>query len=141
MGAPSHPVIPTTARSRLLIVEDEMSTVLALRSYFAYAGYDVDCAACVRDGLMFLDRNAYHAVITDLQLTPARASEGMRIAAIARLRNPRACVALLTAYGSEATQQEAERCGVDVYRTKPIELPRLAAAIEAVLRGERCEGV
>ncbi len=115
-----------------------MSTVLALRSFFAYAGYDVDCAGGVRDGLMFLNRHEYDAVITDLQLTPARASEGLRIAALARQRNPRACVVVLTAYGSEATQQEAERCGVDLYRTKPIELPRLAASIEAVLLGGPC---
>jgi DNA-binding response OmpR family regulator len=57
----------------------------------------------------------------------------MRIAAHARRRNPQACVVMLTAYGSEATEQQARRCGVDVYQTKPVELPRLTVDIERVL--------
>ncbi len=140
MGAVPTVVVAATRRSRLLIVEDEMSTVFALRSFFAHAGYDVDCAGGPRDGYMLLDRNKYDAVITDLQLTPARAGEGMRIAAMARQRNPHACVVLLTAYGSEATQEEAERCRVDLYETKPVELPRLAASMAAVLRESDGEG-
>lgn len=117
-----------------------MSTVFALRTFFAHAGYDVDCAGGLGEGFVLLDRNEYDAVITDLQLTPSRANEGIGIAAVARQRNPRACVVMLTAYGSDATKQAAARCGVDLYHTKPLELPRLAASIEAVLNGLDCTG-
>lgn len=139
MAPVSKAVTPEGQRARLLIVEDEMSTVFALRAFFAHAGYDVDCAGSLRDGYLLLDRNGYDAIITDLQLTPSRASEGMSIAALARQRNPHACVVLLTAYGSEATEQAATRHGVDLYHTKPVELPRLAACIEAVLNGQSCK--
>jgi DNA-binding response OmpR family regulator len=124
---------PEGPRTRLLVVEDEMSTVFALRSFFALDGYDVDCAAGPRDGLLLLDRRPYDAVITDLQLTPRRNAEGMTIALRARERNPVACIVLLTAFGCEATEQRARQAGVDLYFTKPVELPALRASIDNVL--------
>jgi DNA-binding response OmpR family regulator len=124
---------PLGLRTRLLIVEDELSTVFALRSFFALAGYEVDCAAGPRDALMLLDRHEYDAIITDLQLTPRRDAEGFAVAERARERNPGACVVMLTAYGCDATEQRAKRCGVDLYHTKPIELPHLMARIDGTL--------
>jgi DNA-binding response OmpR family regulator len=120
-------------RTRLLVVEDEVTTLFALRSFFALAGYDVDCSAGAHDGMMLLDRNSYDAVITDLQLTPYRRSEGFTIAAHARERNPRACIVMLTAYGSEGSEHHASRCGVDLYQTKPVELMQLMSSIDTVL--------
>ncbi len=126
--------LPSVAqRTRLLIVEDELSTVLALRSFFALAGYEVDCAVGSPEALQMIDGHEYDAVITDLHLTPGRCSEGLGIAERARHRNPRACVVMLTAYGSEATQEEALRTGVDLYETKPVELPLLMRHIERVV--------
>ncbi len=124
---------PEGPRTRLLVVEDEISTVFALRSFFALDGYDVDCAAGPRDGLLLLDRRRYDAVITDLQLTPRRNAEGMTIAVRARERNPHACIVLLTAFGSEATERRARQAGVDLYFTKPVELPALRTSIDSVL--------
>jgi DNA-binding response OmpR family regulator len=110
-----------------------MSTVFALRSFFALAGYDVDCAAGPRDGLLLLDRRHYDAIITDLQLTPRRNAEGIGIAAHARECNPGACIVMLTAFGSDATERRARLSGVDLYFTKPVELPELRASIDNVL--------
>ena len=124
---------PEGPRTRLLVVEDEMTTVFALRSFFALAGYDVDCSAGLRDGLLLLERRAYDAIITDLQLTPTRKAEGFTISACARARNPDACIVMLTAFGSQATERRAHDVGVDLYLTKPVELPALRAAIDNVL--------
>jgi DNA-binding response OmpR family regulator len=135
MGPASNALQSTAQRSRLLVVDDELGTVFALRSFFALAGYEVDCASGRDEGLNFLNRHSYDAVITDLHLTPGRCSEGLNIAENARQRNPLACVVMLTAYGSEATQEEAARCGVDVYQTKPVELPLLMRHIERVVNG------
>jgi len=115
------------------VVEDEMSTVFALRSFFVLAGYDVDCSAGDHEGLQLLARRTYDAVITDLQLTPRRLGEGIGIAALARERNPGACIVLLTAFGSEATERRARQAGIDLYLTKPVELPALRAAIDNIL--------
>ena len=125
------------ARARLLLVEDELSTVFAMREFFALAGYEVDCASGLNDAERLLDQHAYSAVITDLHLTTYRAGEGMRVAWHARRRHPEACIVMLTGYGNEATEEEAQRCGVDMYQTKPVELARLSAFVDLILQRGR----
>jgi DNA-binding response OmpR family regulator len=127
---------PPYGRTRLLIVEDELSTVFAVREFFAHAGYDVDCASGLTDAASLLDRHTYGAVITDLHLSPKRCSDGMMVAAFARLRNPSACIVMLTGYGTERSEQEAQRCGVDMYQNKPVELAQVSAFVDLVLRGD-----
>ena len=137
---PVHHAAPVrpggTTRTRLLIVEDELSTVFAMREFFALAGYDVECASGLTDACLLLDRHAYEAVIADLHLTTYRRGEGMAVVEHARRRNPRACIVMLTGYGSETTPEEARRCGVDMYQTKPVELARLDAFVDLTLHGE-----
>ena len=119
---------------RLLVVEDEMSTLFAIREFFALPQHEVDCATDPIEALRLLDAHAYDAIITDLNLTPSRRGEGLLVASYARKRNPRACVIMLTAYGTEATRAEAMRCGVDVYKTKPVQLAQLTADLARVLQ-------
>lgn len=116
---------------KLLIVEDEISTVFAMREFFSFNGYQVDCAPGETEAMAFLDRGAYDVVITDLHLTPHRCAEGMAVLARARSRNPRALIVMLTAYGSEGSEHEAYSHGVNLYETKPVGLAKLAASIEA----------
>jgi DNA-binding response OmpR family regulator len=127
----SQPTAP-----RLLIVEDEISTVFAMREFFSFNGYRVDCASGESDAMALLDRGAYDVVITDLHLTPQRCAEGMSVLARARSRNPRALIVMLTAYASEGSEHEAHSHGVNLYETKPVGLAKLAASIEAA-RHER----
>jgi len=116
---------------RLLIVEDEVSTVFAIREFFAFNGYDVDCAACPPDAMLFLQRHRYDVVITDLHLTPYRRGEGMSVLERARTLNPDALIVMLTAYSTDGCEQEANRHGATLFETKPIGLAELAARIEA----------
>src|ERR1700704_3981806 len=122
------------SRIRLLIVEDELSTAFAVREFFALAGYDVDCAAGLRDTDILLAHNAYEAVITDLHLGAERRSEGLLVARHTRRRNPDACIVMLSGYGSDTAAEEAERNGVDMYHSKPVALEQLRQFIETTLR-------
>ncbi len=117
--------------AKLLIVEDEVSTVFAMREFFSFNGYQVDCAAGAPDAMALLDRGGYDVVITDLHLTPHRGAEGMTVLARARHRNPDALIVMLTAYASEGSEHEAYRNGVNLYETKPVGLAKLAASIES----------
>lgn len=121
-------------RIRLLLVEDELSTVFAMREFFAQAGYDVDCAAGLNEAAALIDSQMYDAVITDLHLSRFRTGEGMRVAWHARRRNPKACIVMLTGFGTETTEEEAHRCGVDMYQTKPVELAHLSSFVDLVLQ-------
>ena len=131
------PCPPHTRRLRLLLVEDDVSTVFAMREFFAHAGYDVDCASALGDAVTFLDDRPYDAVITDLHLTPRRRGEGLKVAWHARRFHPHACIVMLTAYAGDTTEEEAASCGVDVFQTKPIDLPELAASVDVALRPDR----
>jgi len=127
----------TSRRVRLLLVEDELSTVFAMREFFAQAGYEVDCASGLNESTLLLDRQQYDAVITDLHLSVHRNGEGMRVAWQARKRNPNACIVMLTGFGDECTEEEARRCGVDMYEAKPVELSHLSAFVDLALTGDR----
>jgi len=127
----------TDRRLRLLVVEDELSTLFAMREFFAHAGYDVDCASDLGDAVALLDRRLYDAVITDLHLTASRHGEGLKVAWHARRCHPHACIVMLTGYASDATEAEAARCGVDMYQTKPIELAELTAFVDGALHRDR----
>ena len=120
---------------RLLIVEDEISTIFAMREFFSFNGFHVDCAAGATDAMVLLDRGSYDVVITDLHLTPHRCAEGMNVLTRARRLNPGATIVMLTAYTSEGSEQEAYRNGVNLYETKPVGLAKLAACIEAARNG------
>jgi two-component system, NtrC family, response regulator HydG len=124
-------------RVRLLLVEDELSTVFAMREFFAQAGYDVDCASGPNEATLLLERHQYDAVITDLHLTVHRAGEGLRMAWQARRRNPQACIVMLTGFDDDTTEEEARRCGVDMYEAKPVELSHLSAFVDLALTGDR----
>ena len=123
-------------RARLLVVEDDLIAVFALRHFFAVAGYDVDCAAGPSEALRLLDQNHYQAVITDLHLLPGLHGEGLRVAAHARLRNPGACIVMITGAGTPGTEETARINGVDIYRTKPVELGEITACLNEVLGAE-----
>jgi DNA-binding response OmpR family regulator len=129
------------ARIRLLLVEDELSTVFAMREFFTQAGYDVDCASGLDEARELLAQKLYDAVITDLHLTNHRSGEGMNIAWRARERNPHACIVMLTAYGSEAVENEAKRSGVNLFRTKPVELTPLSAFVMMAVRPDECSAM
>ena len=116
-------------------MEDEISTVFAMREFFSFNGYRVDCAADEADAMALLEESAYDVVITDLHLTPQRCAEGMSVLARARGLNPRALIVMLTAYGSEGSEHQALSHGVNLYETKPVGLAKLAASIEAARGG------
>jgi DNA-binding response OmpR family regulator len=117
----------------LLVVEDELSMVLAMHDYFGHAGFHIDCAAGPSEALRLLDQHAYDAVITDLHLTAQRRAEGLAVAAYAREKDPAAFIVLLTGYDTPPTEQAAREAGVDMYQTKPVELAQLAARIQSAL--------
>jgi DNA-binding response OmpR family regulator len=124
-----------SSAGRLLIVEDEISTIFAMREFFSFNGYQVDCAANTVDAMGLLDQNPYDVVITDLHLTPHKCGEGVTVLGRARSLNPRALIVMLTAYASEGSEQEAFRNGVNLYETKPVGLAKLAACIDAARSG------
>jgi DNA-binding response OmpR family regulator len=120
--------------TRLLIVEDNAATNFAVRAFFQSVGYDVDAATDASSAARLLDVGRYDVVITDLNLGPGDANEGVDVISHARRVHPSACIIMLTAFGSPTAEREARRRGADLFCAKPVGLHDLGVFIDRVLR-------
>lgn len=131
-------VIPS--RRRLLIVEDDMAVIFALREFFAVGDYDVDCAAGPTEARNLLAQNAYDVLITDLHLTPNRQSEGLGVLRFAQICAPQMCKVMLTGFSSDGIAQTARQMGASAVLAKPVEPPELAAVVVTILNEAGYDG-
>jgi DNA-binding response OmpR family regulator len=124
---------------RLLIVDDEATTLFAMREYFSTRGFEVDCAQETGEALALLGRHQYTAVIADLRLTGSQSMEGFELADFVRKRWSSTRVIILTAYDSPGIKAKARACRIDVFLRKPHPLPDLERII-LDLRGRAPDG-
>ena len=136
--APGAAIAPVSVvASRLLIVEDEPATRFALGEFFQSLGYAVDAVSDLPSARKRLDESRYDVVITDLDLTASNSNEGMEVISHARQRHAQACIIMLTAFGSTASETEARRRGVDLFTAKPVGLRELSTYIDKVQHSDR----
>ena len=124
----------TTAKGRLLLVEDEPSLVLTLTDRLQAEGYEVEA---VRDGDAALARalsGGFDLVVLDVML-PGR--DGMEVCRELRARGADVPVLMLTARTQLVDRVVGLKLGADDYLTKPFDALELLARIEALLRRTR----
>jgi DNA-binding response OmpR family regulator len=124
------------AKARILVVDDDVKTVAAVRLYLEHGGYAVDVAS---DGPTALQK-ARAAPPPDLVVLD-RMLPGLDGLAICRTlrRESRLPVILLTARTTEADRLEGLDVGADDYVSKPFSPRELVARVRAVLRRTRAE--
>jgi two-component system cell cycle response regulator DivK len=125
---------PHRAMPRILLVEDNEMNRDMLSRRLERKGFEVVLAT---DGLGGVEMAASHApdlVLMDMSLPVLDGWEATRRlkAAPATRHIP---VIALTAHAMSGDRERALDAGCDDYDTKPIELPRLLAKIEALLGG------
>jgi DNA-binding NtrC family response regulator len=103
---------------RILLVEDERMTRVALTGTLRKAGYEVTPCADGDAGLAALNAGAFDIVLTDLSLPGA---DGLAILARAKQTSPDTKVVIMTAYASTETAVAALRQGAYDYLTKPFQ--------------------
>jgi DNA-binding response OmpR family regulator len=118
---------------RILIVDAQESVLFALQEYFACHGIQVDCAREGEEALALLTSFQYAVIITELSLTPLKATEGLEIVAEARERSPWTGIIVLTAYGSSEREAEAIRNGADYVIQKPLPLGQVGRIVFRLL--------
>ncbi len=118
--------------ARLLIVEDNEMNRDMLSRRLQRKGYDVEVAV---DGQQGIDKAT--ALMPDLVLMDMSLPVKDGWTATRELRENTATATLkiiaLTAHAMEGDRQKAIEAGCDDYDTKPIDLKRLLAKIEALL--------
>jgi two-component system KDP operon response regulator KdpE len=115
---------------RLLLVEDDEETRLALRRDLAVRGFRVEEAAEGAGALARWDAGRPDVVLLDLGLPDM---DGFRIIRHIR-REATTPILVLSAHGSEAVKIEALELGADDYVTKPFGMGELHARLTAALR-------
>src|SRR5215831_87527 len=124
------------SKKRILIVEDEALTVLALKHELAELGYEIaGDASTAADALRAAEDNRADLVLMDIQLDGG--ISGIAAAAIrGHLDIP---VVFLTAHASAETVARAVESGAFGYLLKPYTVPELKAAIEIALHKHTTE--
>ncbi len=124
-------------KNRILIVEDEALTVLALKRDVAELGYEVaGDASTAADALRAAEENRADLVLMDIQLEGGISG----VAAAAAIRgNLNIPVVFLTAHAEAKTVSRAVESGAFGYVLKPYTTPELKAAIDIALHKHKTE--
>ncbi len=124
-------------KQRILIVEDEALTVLALKRDLADLGYEVvGDASTAADALRAAEDNRADLVLMDIQLDGGISGVAAAAAIRGHLDVP---VVFLTAHGSAETVARAVESGAFGYLVKPYTAPELKAAIDIALHKHNTE--
>jgi CheY-like chemotaxis protein len=126
--------------TRILLVEDNELNRDMLSRRLERRGYQVVIAVDGEEGLRLAAAAKPDLVLMDMSLPVLDGWEATR-----RLKTDPATRHLpvlgLTAHAMAADREKVLEAGCDEYDTKPVELPRLLAKIEALLAGVRAVGV
>ncbi|MFJ2154343.1 response regulator transcription factor [Streptomyces microflavus] len=115
---------------KLLIVEDDAATIVALRGLLVGAGYQVVTAADGREGLRLLFSQRPDLMVLDL-VVPGL--DGWRVMARARDMSDLP-VLVVSGLDDVGHRVRALRAGADDYLVKPFHGEELVARVEALLR-------
>ena len=113
--------------ARVLIVDDEPSSLELLEVYLAEKGYDIVCAVNGRECLQQLDKADPRVIVLDVRLPDMNGLDILR--EITRRKNPPRVI-IVTAFHDMETTIRAMKFGAFDYIPKPIDVDDLEAAIE-----------
>src|SRR5256885_6994267 len=82
--------------ARVLLVDDDPTARLTLKTVLEAGGYDVDSAASAAEAVGKLDERQYELVLSDLQMESP--DSGLKVIAHARMMEYKPATALITSY-------------------------------------------
>jgi len=118
----------------VLIVDDERSIRLSLRTILGNFGFDIVEAARGEEALALVRTEPFDAVLLDINMPGIG---GIEVCRLMRKASPRLPIVMLTVQGSEDRKVEALNAGADDYITKPFQLRELTARLRAAVRRNR----
>jgi CheY-like chemotaxis protein len=117
--------------ARVLLVDDDPTSRLTLKTVLEAGGYNVDAAASAAEAVGKLDEGEYELVLSDLQMESPEA--GLKVIAHARMMDYKPATALITTYqnGKAAPTRKSNSLLI-----KPEDIPGLLGKV-AELIGQR----
>ena len=121
-------------KTRVLLVEDDLSLSAMLAMELKRRGHEVDSAKSGAEAVKKLGASEYDAVVTDLKLGDM---DGLAVLKLVKERAPETEVLVMTGHGSIDTAVAAMRAGAFDYLTKPVEAEELNLTLEKALEHRR----
>ena len=118
-------------RSTVLIVDDERSIRVSLRTILSGLGFEIVEAARGEEALSLARTARFDAVLLDINMP---GMGGIDVCRVMRRNSPQLPIVMLTVQGSEDRKVEALDAGADDYITKPFQLRELIARLRAAVR-------
>src|SRR6516225_3311712 len=129
--APAAARPPASARSRVLVVDDEASIRdLLLKTLSLNDEYDVDVAPDGRSALERMRLYPYDLLIADLKMP---GMDGLTVIREARRYKADLRVIIITGFSTESSAIDAVNLGVSGYLTKPFRVPQVLASAAKAL--------
>ena len=120
-----------TVDRSILIIEDNETLALGLRTSLEVEGYRVESVTEGNEGLVWLEHHSPDLIILDLMLPGLNGFEVLRRY---RGRGGVAAVLILSARDQEVDKVQGFRIGADDYVVKPVGVLELLARVEAIIR-------
>jgi DNA-binding response OmpR family regulator len=115
----------------ILIIEDNETLALGLRTSLEVEGYKVECITDGNAGLAWLEQHNPDLIVLDLMLPGLNGFEVLRRY---RGRGGAAAVLILSARDQEVDKVQGFRIGADEYVVKPVGVLEFLARVDAILR-------
>ena len=120
-----------SAKSQVLVVDDEADIRELLGLTLARMGLDAHCAANTSEAYALLARNSYDLCLTDMRLPDG---DGLAVLEHIAKRHPDLPVAVITAHGSAENAVAALKAGAFDYVSKPLQLHQLRTLVQQALK-------
>jgi CheY-like chemotaxis protein len=114
----------------ILVVDDERLVCDLLRSVLSGYGHDILTASNGREALELFKKHRPRFTLLDLRMP---VMNGIEVLKQIRTIDPQAAVMVLTAWGSDALQQQARQLGVVDFLSKELSLDTLVEKMERTL--------
>jgi two-component system KDP operon response regulator KdpE len=118
----------------VLIVDDERSIRLSLRTILSSIGFTIIEAARGEEALALVRTAQFDAVLLDINMP---GMGGVEVCRVMRKNSPVLPIVMLTVQGNEDRKVDAFEAGADDYITKPFHLGELTARLRAAVRRGR----
>jgi DNA-binding NtrC family response regulator len=112
---------------KILLVDDEESTIFGYTNYLTKSGYSVENAKSLMEAKHCLAKNQYHAVLLDLNLPDGNALDSIPEI---KMNNEGIVIIVITGISDIPTAVKAMKYGAHNFLTKPIVMEDLLATLQ-----------
>ncbi|MBI3045559.1 MAG: sigma-54-dependent Fis family transcriptional regulator [Betaproteobacteria bacterium] len=120
-----------SARSHILVVDDEADIRELLDMTLARMGLEAHCASTTTEAYALLAKNSYDLCLTDMRLPDG---DGLTVVEYVAKHHPNLPVAVITAHGSAENAVAALKAGAFDYLAKPVSLDQLRTLVRSALK-------